>query len=121
MLLLFLTFSVLVANPKILLYTVLLGTVEARSANAKKTTTTTTTVANPARGLLTREKRTKEKLWRVISQVNLFRQNITTNSKAPRRVGKEKELTGCVQSDIRAFGIAGGVLESDGVKGRGVG
>ena len=41
MLLLFLTFSVLVANPKKLLYT----------------------VANPARGLLNREKRTKEKVW----------------------------------------------------------
>ena len=54
MLLLFLTSSVLVANPKILLYTVLLGTVEARSVNVKKTTTTTPTVANPARGLLTR-------------------------------------------------------------------
>ena len=39
--LLFLTFSVLVANPKKLLYT----------------------VANPARGLLNREKRTKEKVW----------------------------------------------------------
>ena len=39
---LFLTFSVLVANPKKLLYT----------------------VANPARGLLNREKRTKEKIWR---------------------------------------------------------
>ena len=38
---LFLTFSVLVANPKKLLYT----------------------VANPARGLLNREKRTKEKVW----------------------------------------------------------
>ena len=38
--LLFLTFSVLVANPKKLLYT----------------------VANPARGLLNREKRTKEKV-----------------------------------------------------------
>ena len=32
------------------------------------------------------------------------------------RGGKEKEWTDCVQSDIRAFGIAGG-LESDGVKG----
>ena len=42
LLLLFLTFSVLVANPKKLLYT----------------------VANPARGLLNREKRTKEKVWR---------------------------------------------------------
>ena len=31
------------------------------------------------------------------------------------RGGKEKEWTDCVQSDIRAFGIAGG-LESDGVK-----
>ena len=41
MLLLFLTFSVLVANPKKLLYT----------------------VANPACGLLNREKRTKEKVW----------------------------------------------------------
>ena len=41
LLLLFLTFSVLVANPKKLLYT----------------------VANPARGLLNREKRTKEKVW----------------------------------------------------------
>ena len=42
MLLLFLTFSVLVANPIKLLYT----------------------VANPARGLLNREKRTKkEKVW----------------------------------------------------------
>ena len=40
LLLLFLTFSVLVANPKKLLYT----------------------VANPARGLLNREKRTKEKV-----------------------------------------------------------
>ena len=40
-LLLFLIFSVLVANPKKLLYT----------------------VANPARGLLNREKRTKEKVW----------------------------------------------------------
>ena len=39
--LLFLTFSVLVANPKKLLYT----------------------MANPARGLLNREKRTKEKVW----------------------------------------------------------
>ena len=39
--LLFLTFSVLVANPEKLLYT----------------------VANPARGLLNREKRTKEKVW----------------------------------------------------------
>ena len=29
---------------------------------------------------------------------------------------KEKEYTDCVQSGIRAFGIAGG-LESDGVKG----
>ena len=38
---LFLIFSVLVANPKKLLYT----------------------VANPARGLLNREKRTKEKVW----------------------------------------------------------
>ena len=38
---LFLTFSVLVANPKKLLYT----------------------VANPARGLLNRENRTKEKVW----------------------------------------------------------
>ena len=38
---LFLTFSVLAANPKKLLYT----------------------VANPARGLLNREKRTKEKVW----------------------------------------------------------
>ena len=37
----FLTFSVLVANPEKLLYT----------------------VANPARGLLNREKRTKEKVW----------------------------------------------------------
>ena len=41
LLLLFLTFSVLVAKPKKLLYT----------------------VANPARGLLNREKRTKEKVW----------------------------------------------------------
>ena len=41
LLLLFLIFSVLVANPKKLLYT----------------------VANPARGLLNREKRTKEKVW----------------------------------------------------------
>ena len=41
LLLLFLTFSVLVANPKKLLYT----------------------VANPARGLLNREKRTKEEVW----------------------------------------------------------
>ena len=41
LLLLFITFSVLVANPKKLLYT----------------------VANPARGLLNREKRTKEKVW----------------------------------------------------------
>ena len=41
LLLLFLTFSVLVVNPKKLLYT----------------------VANPARGLLKREKRTKEKVW----------------------------------------------------------
>ena len=41
LLLLFLTFSVLVANPKKILYT----------------------VANPARGLLNREKRTKEKVW----------------------------------------------------------
>ena len=41
LLLLFLTFSVLVANPEKLLYT----------------------VANPARGLLNREKRTKEKVW----------------------------------------------------------
>ena len=41
LLLLFLTFSGLVANPKKLLYT----------------------VANPARGLLNREKRTKEKVW----------------------------------------------------------
>ena len=41
LLLLFLTFSVLVANPKKLLYT----------------------VANAARGLLNREKRTKEKVW----------------------------------------------------------
>ena len=41
LLLLFLTFSVLVANPKKLLYT----------------------VADPARGLLNREKRTKEKVW----------------------------------------------------------
>ena len=41
LLLLFITFSVWVANPKKLPYT----------------------VANPARGLLTREKRTKEKLW----------------------------------------------------------
>ena len=40
-LLLFFTFGVLVANPKKLLYT----------------------VANPARGLLNREKRTKEKVW----------------------------------------------------------
>ena len=39
--LLFLTFSVLVANPKKILYT----------------------VANLARGLLNREKRTKEKVW----------------------------------------------------------
>ena len=44
LLLLFLTFSVLVANPKKLLYT----------------------VANPARGLLNREKRTKEKVWQHI-------------------------------------------------------
>ena len=91
LLLLFLTFSVLVANPKILLYTVLLGTVEARSVNVKKTA-----VANPARGLLTREKRTKENLWRVVDQFNLFLQIITTNSKTSRRGGKEKELTGCV-------------------------
>ena len=42
LLLLFLTFSVLVANPKKLLYT----------------------VANPARGLLNREKRSKEKVWK---------------------------------------------------------
>ena len=41
LLLLFLTFSVLVANPTKLLYT----------------------VANPARGLLNREKRPKEKVW----------------------------------------------------------
>ena len=41
LLLLFLNFSVLVANPKKLLYM----------------------VANPARGLLNREKRTKEKVW----------------------------------------------------------
>ena len=41
LLLLFLPFSVLIANPKKLLYT----------------------VANPARGLLNREKRTKEKVW----------------------------------------------------------
>ena len=41
LLLLFLTFSVLVAKPKKLLYT----------------------AANPARGLLKREKRTKEKVW----------------------------------------------------------
>ena len=33
------------------------------------------------------------------------------------RSGKEKERTDCVQSDIRAFGIAGEGLESDGVKG----
>ena len=42
LLLLFLTFSVLVANPKKLLYT----------------------VDNPARGLLNREERTKEEVWR---------------------------------------------------------
>ena len=41
LLLLFLTFSALVANPKKLLYT----------------------VANPARGLLNREKKKKEKVW----------------------------------------------------------
>ena len=41
LLLLFLTFSVLVANPNKLLYT----------------------VANPARGLLNREKRTEEEVW----------------------------------------------------------
>ena len=41
LLLLFFAFSVLVANPKNLLYT----------------------VANPARGLLNREKRTKEEVW----------------------------------------------------------
>ena len=41
LLLLFLTFSVLVANPKKLLYT----------------------VANPARDLLNKEKRTKETVW----------------------------------------------------------
>ena len=41
LLLLFLTFSALVANPKKLLYT----------------------VANPARGLLNREKKEKEKVW----------------------------------------------------------
>ena len=41
LLLLFHTFSVLVANPKKLLYT----------------------VANPARGLLNREKKKKEKVW----------------------------------------------------------
>ena len=41
LLLLFLTSSVLVVNPKKLLYA----------------------VANPARGLLNREKRTKEKVW----------------------------------------------------------
>ena len=34
--------------------------------------------------------------------------------------GKEKEWTDCVQSDIRAFDIAGD-LESDGVKGRSAG
>ena len=55
------------------------GMVEARSVNVKKTTTTRTAVANPARGLLTREKKTKEKLWRVVSQFNLFHQNTTTN------------------------------------------
>ena len=43
------------------------------------------------------------------------------NLKTSRRDGKEKELTGCVQSDIRAFGIEGVVLESGGVKGRAVG
>ena len=32
------------------------------------------------------------------------------------RGGEEKEWTDCVQSDIRAFGIGGG-LESDGFKG----
>ena len=32
------------------------------------------------------------------------------------RGGNEKEWTDCVQSDIRAFGITGG-LESDGLKG----
>ena len=32
------------------------------------------------------------------------------------RGGKEKEWTDCVQSDIRAFGITGG-LENDGGKG----
>ena len=45
--LLFLTFSVLVASPKKLLYT----------------------VANPARGLLNREKRTKEKVWQHTSPI----------------------------------------------------
>ena len=54
-LLLFLTFSVVVAYPKKLLYT----------------------VANPARGLLNREKRTREKLWRVVTHFNLFRQTTT--------------------------------------------
>ena len=46
LLLLFLIFSVLVANPEKLLYT----------------------VANPARGLLNREKKRKEKVWRRTSR-----------------------------------------------------
>ena len=37
------------------------------------------------------------------------------------RGGKDKECTFCVQSDIRAFGIERGGLESDGVGGCGVG
>ena len=102
--LLFLTFSVLVANPKKQLYT-----------------------ANPARGLLNREKRTKDKLWRVIFCISplpfcCLRPSLTAaervlDSKTSRRGGKEKEWTDCVQSVIRAFGIAGEGLERDGVKG----
>ena len=37
-----------------------------------------------------------------------------------RRSGKEKKWIDCVQSNVRAFGIAGG-LESDDVGGEGVG
>ena len=96
---LFLTFSVLVANPKKLLYTV---------------------VANPPRGLLNSEKRTKEKVWQhtppspppaplhtARSEKNISNKNHTTHLQALRRsrsVSRPyKDLFG---SSTRPMGVA---------------
>ena len=89
LLLLFLTFSVLVANPKKLLYT----------------------VANPARGLLNREKRTKEKVW----------QHTPPPHPPHCSFGENKYVCACVCCvvipfilDVRLVDIPAGVTQEEG-------